>query len=222
MSEIKNRIEIILKEIENYSCQLIAVTKTHPISVLEETYTAGYKIFGENKVQEMTDKYNALPKDIVWHMIGHLQSNKVKYMAPYVSLIHGIDSVSLLSEVNKQAAKANKKLSCLLQVHIAAEESKFGFSYQEIEELLQNEALYSLQNIEIKGFMGMASNTDDTKKVDKEFEQLGNFFRKTQQAYSLQLPQFKELSMGMSGDFKLALAHGSTYIRVGSAIFGAR
>ena len=201
--------------------RLIAVTKTKSISLLQEAYDADCKRFGENKVQEMVDKYEALPKDIEWHLIGHLQSNKVKYMAPFVALIHSIDSLKLLQEVNKQAAKCGRVINCLLQIYIAQEETKFGLSEAEAEELLQSDDLKTLANVRIVGLMGMASNVGDEAQIRQEFRGLKSFFERMK-TNSLPNVALSELSMGMSGDYSIAVAEGSTLVRVGSAIFGAR
>ncbi|WP_439557884.1 YggS family pyridoxal phosphate-dependent enzyme [Dyadobacter sp.] len=215
------RIEKGLKQENGYKARLIAVTKTKPESLLLEAYEAGCKQFGENKVQEMVGKYEALPKDIDWHMIGHLQSNKVKYMAPFVSLIHSIDSFKLLKEVNKEAAKNNRVIDCLLQIFIASEETKFGLSPEEAEEILTAPELTSLQNIRIAGLMGMASNTENEEVVRAEFRGLKNLFESFKKFSNNQV-QMRELSMGMSGDYLIAVEEGSTLVRVGSAIFGSR
>jgi pyridoxal phosphate enzyme (YggS family) len=220
MSPIKANIQQIENQL-SANARLIAVTKTKPISMLEETYNLGFKRFGENKVQEMTSKYEALPKDIEWHMIGHLQSNKVKYMASYVSLVHSVDSFKLLKEINKEAAKHNRIIDCLLQIYIATEETKFGLSDQEALEIIASPELANLQNIRIVGLMGMASNTEDTHKVRSEFKTLKNLFDHFKQFQNERI-EMKELSMGMSGDYRIALEEGSTLIRVGSAIFGSR
>lgn len=199
---------------------LVAVSKTKPIEDLQEAYTAGQRIFGENKIQEMVDKYDALPKDIQWHMIGHLQSNKVKYMAHFVDLIHGVDKLKTLEEINKQAKKHNRIINCLLQAKIAKEDTKFGFSFEEIENVLSSEKIAELQNINIVGFMGMATFTDDENQLVEEFTALKQFF--DQQKLKTQNAKLKILSMGMSGDFELAIKNGSTMVRVGSSIFGGR
>lgn len=193
---------------------LIAVTKTHSPEIVLEAYNAGHRIFGENKVQELTEKYEALPKDIQWHLIGHLQSNKVKYIAPFVSLIHSVDSLKLLQEINKQAIKNGRVIDCLLQIYIASEETKFGLSFEEAETLIHSKEFSELKNIRITGFMGMASNTADVNKVRSEFRSLKTFFGKHKQS--------SILSMGMSSDFTIAIEEGSTMIRVGSSIFGSR
>lgn len=200
---------------------LIAVTKTHPVEKLMEVYSTGHKIFGENKVQELCDKQEVLPKDIEWHLIGHLQSNKVKYIAPFVALIHSVDSFKLLAEIDKQAKKNNRIIDCLLQIFIASEETKFGLDFKEAEQLLSGTEIQALQNIRIVGLMGMASNTSDTAQVKKEFHSLKTFFesQKNQKSSNVQLSL---LSMGMSSDYELAIEEGSNMVRVGSAIFGAR
>jgi PLP dependent protein len=200
---------------------LIVVTKTHPVEKLMEVYEAGHKIFGENKVQEMVDKYEKLPKDIEWHLIGHLQTNKVKYIAPFVSLIHSVDSLKLLQEINKQALKNNQVINCLLQIYIASEETKFGLSFEEASQLILSEELKKLQNIKILGFMGMASNTLDKRIIESEFQSLKSFYdgysRKKADTF---IPTI--LSMGMSSDYEIAIKEGSNMIRVGSLIFGER
>jgi pyridoxal phosphate enzyme (YggS family) len=197
---------------------LVAVTKTHPPEKLMEVYNAGHRIFGENKVQEMCDKYEALPKDIEWHLIGHLQTNKVKYIAPFATLIHGVDSMKLLQEINKQALKYERVINCLLQIYIANEDTKFGLSFEEAELILNSEALKQLKNIRVIGMMGMATNTEDTQEIRKEFRSLKFFFNK-QQALN---PQLSTLSMGMSSDYSIAIEEGSNMIRVGSSVFGSR
>jgi len=197
---------------------LVAVSKTKPLVDIQEAYDAGQRVFGENKIQEMASKYESLPKDIQWHMIGHLQSNKVKYMAHFVDLIHGIDSFKTLKEINKQALKHNRVISCLLQAKIATEETKFGLSFENIEEILGSEELTQLKNIKITGLMGMASFSSDESVVSNEFKRLKLFYDKMNSLGA----GFSILSMGMSGDYELAIANGSNMIRVGSAIFGAR
>ena len=197
---------------------LVAVSKTKPNSDILEAYEAGQRIFGENKIQEMVNKYDTLPKDIKWHMIGHLQSNKVKHMAHFVDLIHGVDSLKTLKEINKQAKKHNRTIDCLLQARIAKEETKFGLEFNEIETILQMNELAELQNIKIVGLMGMASFSSDKKEVSDEFKSLKIFFDKINQTK----PILTILSMGMSGDYNLAIENGSNMIRVGSAIFGSR
>ena len=200
---------------------LVAVSKTKPLADLMEAYNAGQRIFGENKIQEMTEKWEQMPKDIQWHMIGHIQTNKVKFMAPYVSLIHGVDSLKLLEEINKQAIKNNRIIDCLLQIHIAEEETKFGLDEQELNELLASESFKNLNNIKIVGLMGMATFTENQIQIKKEFEHLKSIFD-TLQNLNTENCQMNTLSMGMSGDYKLAIACGSTMVRIGSSIFGGR
>ena len=202
--------------------RLVAVSKFHPNEALQEAYDAGQRIFGESKVQEMTQKYESLPKDIEWHFIGHLQTNKIKYMAPYVAMIHGVDSFRLLAEINKQAAKAGRIIPCLLQIHIAQEETKFGFSFEECREMLAQGEWKTLKNISLCGLMGMATNTEDETEIQKEFQSLGTFFLKIKKEFFNENPSFKELSMGMSDDYPIAIENGSTLVRVGSRIFGNR
>jgi pyridoxal phosphate enzyme (YggS family) len=199
----------------------VAVSKTKPVSEILEAYNAGQRIFGENKIQEMALKYDEMPKDIEWHMIGHLQRNKVKYMAHFVHLIHGVDSFKTLVEINKQALKHNRVINCLLQLKIAKEDTKFGLSITEVEAILNSEELKNLKNIQIKGVMGMASFIDDESVIRTEFKTLKTFFDKLK---NFNLPNFNPtvISMGMSGDYKLAIEEGSTMVRVGSAIFGHR
>ncbi len=200
----------------------VAVSKTKPVEDLQVAYNAGQRVFGENKVQEMTAKYEVLPKDIQWHLIGHLQTNKVKYIAPYVSMIHSVDSEKLLREINKEAKKNNRIIPCLLQFHIAKEETKFGFSFDEAKELIESEAFLNFQNLQIVGIMGMASFTEDENQIRSEFQTLHDYFQIIKSHYFKFNPDFKEISMGMSGDYKIAIEHGSTMIRVGSTIFGHR
>jgi pyridoxal phosphate enzyme (YggS family) len=217
---IQNNLNSISKTIpENVT--LIAVSKTQPVTSILEAYQAGQRAFGENKIQEMAEKFDILPKDIEWHMIGHLQSNKVKYMAHFVHLIHGVDSFKTLEEINKQALKHNRIISCLLEIKIASEATKFGLSFAEAEKLLKSEELKNLKNINISGLMGMASFTDNHKIIRAEFKNLKNFFNSLQ-AYKSFNVNPTILSMGMSGDYKIAIQEGSTMIRVGSAIFGSR
>lgn len=219
--DIKSNLLNVLSELPQQT-RLVAVSKFHPNEAIMEAYETGQRIFGESKVQEMTQKYESLPKDIEWHFIGHLQTNKIKYMIPYVSLIHGIDSYKLLTEVNKQAAKASRIIPCLLQIHIAQEETKFGFSFEECREMLNAGDWKSLGNIRISGLMGMATNTDSTEQIDNEFRSLNEFFKEIKQSYFPEEPTFKELSMGMSHDYHQAINEGSTLVRVGSKIFGER
>lgn len=212
----------ILAKIKPYQATLVAVSKTKPASDVEDLHKAGQLVFGENKVQEMCGKFDELPKTIQWHMIGHLQRNKVKYMAPFVSLIHGVDSLKLLKEINKQAAKNDRVQDCLLQMFIATEETKFGFAESEVLEMLDSEEFATLANIRVKGVMGMASNTDNVDQVKREFSSLRRFFDQLSAHQFSGDEAFSEISMGMSGDYELALDQGSTMIRVGSLIFGER
>lgn len=220
MPSIATNLAEIQKSLRNET-RLIAVTKTKPVEVLMEAYEAGAKRFGENKVQEMVAKYEALPKDIEWHMIGHLQSNKVKYMASFVHLVHSIDSFKLLKEVNKEARKHARVIDCLLQIFIAREETKFGLSEEEAIEIITSPELATLQHIRIAGLMGMASNTDDQEVVRMEFRGLKALFDSFK-PYENERVSMRELSMGMSGDYLIAMEEGSTLVRVGSAIFGSR
>jgi len=203
------------------SVTLVAVSKTKPVSDLMEAYHAGQRIFGENKIQEMTEKWEQMPKDIQWHMIGHVQSNKVKYMIPYVKLIHGVDSLKLLKEINRLAVKWRKKIDCLLQIHIAEEDTKFGLDEKELQELLASEEFKTFENIRVVGLMGMATFTDNEAQIKREFQHLKTIFDHHNQ---LETPNLKleTLSMGMSGDYQLAIACGSTMVRIGSSIFGTR
>ncbi len=201
---------------------VVAVSKTKPVKFILEAYESGHKVFGENKVQELTAKYNELPNDIEWHMIGHLQRNKVKYIAPFVSLIHSVDSSMLLKEINKEAAKNKRIIDCLLQVHIAREESKFGLNEKEILALLNSAEYKDLKNIRIKGVMGMATFTSDPDELRDEFRTLKKIFEQLKSDYFIEKPFFSELSMGMSNDYKIAIEEGSTMVRIGSLIFGAR
>ena len=200
---------------------LVAVSKTKPVSDLMEAYDAGQRIFGENKIQEMTEKYESMPKDIQWHMIGHVQTNKVKYMAGYVNLIHGVDSLKLLAEINKQAKKHNRTINCLLQVYIAEEESKFGLDENELLEILGSDAFRSLENIKVIGLMGMATFTEDQTQIQKEFTHLKTIFDK-HKTLKTENCDLQTISMGMSGDYQLAIECGSTMVRIGSSIFGGR
>ncbi len=214
---IKDNLTSIKNELPN-GVTLVAVSKTKPNADILEAYNAGHRVFGENKVQEMVAKWEALPKDIEWHMIGHVQRNKVKYMAEFVSLIHGVDSLKLLKEIDKQAKKHDRVIPCLLQMHIAEEDTKFGLDDSELAALLQSEEFKALGNVKIVGLMGMATFTSDENQVRKEFAHLKSIFDKLQQKF----PEINILSMGMSGDYTLAIAEGSTMVRIGSSIFGAR
>ncbi len=197
---------------------LVAISKTKPAEELMQAYNAGQRIFGENKIQEMTEKWETLPKDINWHMVGHVQRNKVKYMAPFVSLIHAVDSLKLLKEINKEAKKNNRIIACLLQIKIAKEDTKFGIDAEEAKEILASEKFSELKNIEVKGLMGMATYTDEEAVVRGEFDYLKSVF----ESIKKEQPNFEILSMGMSGDYELAIACGSNMVRIGSSIFGER
>ena len=213
-------IESRLKDIKNTlpkNVVLVAVSKTKPVEDLMEAYNAGQRIFGENKIQEMSDKYEEMPKDIQWHMIGHVQSNKVKFMAPYVSLIHGVDSLKLLKEINKHAEKNDKVISVLLQVFIADEETKFGFDADELSEIFSSSAVENYKHVKIDGLMGMATFTDNQEQIKQEFTTLKSQYDQYADSHNLTI-----LSMGMSGDYQIAIDCGSTMIRIGSSIFGSR
>ena len=218
---IAENLQQVLSELPD-GVRLVAISKFHPNEAIEEAYRSGQRVFGESKVQEMTAKYESLPKDIEWHFIGHLQTNKIKYIVPYVALIHGIDSYKLLVEVNKQAEKAGKVVNCLLQLHIAEEETKFGFSFDECRDMLAEGEWKTLSNIQLCGLMGMATNTDDNEQIKKEFCSLSSFFKEVKDSWFADTEAFRELSMGMSHDYHQAIAAGSTLIRVGSKIFGDR
>ncbi|MEH6681514.1 MAG: YggS family pyridoxal phosphate-dependent enzyme [Sediminicola sp.] len=197
---------------------LVAVSKTKPVEDLQQAYDAGQRIFGENKIQEMTEKWSQLPKDIEWHMIGHVQSNKVKYMAPYVHLVHGVDSLKLLKELNKQAKKNNRTIAYLLQLHIAEEDTKFGLDEKELQELLHSDDFLRLQHVQLLGLMGMATFTENRDQIRREFSRLKGIFDRLRTGW----PDLSVLSMGMSADHKIALEEGSTMVRIGSDIFGER
>ena len=197
---------------------LVAVSKTKPVEDIMEAYHAGHRVFGENKIQDMTQKWEVMPKDIEWHMIGHVQRNKVKYMAEYVSLIHGVDSLRFLTEINKQAKKHNRVIPCLFQMHIAQEDTKFGLDSQELAEIISSEDFQQLENIKIVGLMGMATFTEDENQIRQEFAHLHSIF----EHFKSQIPDLDILSMGMSGDYSIAIEEGSSMVRIGSSIFGAR
>ena len=209
-------------ELINQNVQLIAVSKTHSMKEIADAYSLGIKVFGENKVQELVTKYEQLPKDIQWHFIGHLQSNKIKFIAPFVTLIHAVDSVKLLLEIDKQAAIYQRIIPCLLQCHIAQEETKFGFSSAEIIALLSSADYNNLRHISVRGLMGMATNTDDTAQIHKEFAGLKALFDDIKNNFFASEPSFNQLSMGMSNDYTIAIEEGSTMIRIGSRLFGNR
>jgi pyridoxal phosphate enzyme (YggS family) len=220
---IRNNIVYFTNELTPKGCQLIAVSKTQPVDKIFEAYQAGQRIFGENKVQELVNKYESdLPKDIEWHLIGHLQRNKVKYVAPFVALIHSVDSLRLLEEINKQAEKNGRIISCLAQIFIADEETKFGFDEKEFEELISSSDFQYLKNIKIEGLMGMATLTNDDEKIKLEFRRLKSFFDKIRSSPLPKNVELTKLSMGMSGDYKIAIEEGSTMVRIGTAIFGER
>ena len=204
------------------SVTLVAVSKTKPVSDLQEAYDAGQRAFGENYPQEMRDKHEVLPQDIQWHFIGHLQTNKIKYIIPYLTLIHSIDTANLLEAVNKEAKKHDRVVDCLLQFHIALEETKFGLDLEEARQLLESDAFKQMENVRICGVMGMATFTDDEAEVRKEFKYLKTIFNTLKAEYFPDQPQFKELSMGMSEDYPIAIEEGATLVRIGSKIFGAR
>lgn len=214
---IKDKLENISLKIPSEVC-LVAVSKTKPIRDILEAYEYGQRVFGENKIQELVEKHNKLPKDIEWHMIGHIQRNKVKYMAPFVSLIHSADSYRLIKEINKQGKINNRVINCLLQIKIASEESKFGFTEKEATDFLDSDEYVSFKNIKIVGLMGMATFTDDQRKIDQEFNKLKIFYKKVNRSNS----EINVLSMGMSDDYPIAIRNGSTMVRIGSSIFGKR
>ena len=209
-------------QLKDSNCKLIAVSKTKPVKLIQEAYDAGQLDFGENKIQELREKPNQLPNDINWHMIGHVQTNKVKYIAPFIYLIHAVDSLKLLKEINKQAEKNNRTINCLIQVHIAQESNKFGFEENELIELLNNPEFADLANINIIGLMGMATYTNDQDQIRSEFQFLKKLFDYIKFQFSLSNVEMKEISMGMSDDYPIAIEEGSTMIRVGSKIFGSR
>ena len=221
MTDIAERLYQLKSELPE-NVRLLAVSKLHSESVIMEAYRAGQRIFGENRVQELLPKYEHLPKDIEWHFIGHLQANKVKYIVPFVHTIQSIDSLNLAETVNKEADKYNRKIRILLQIHIAREEHKFGFSYDEMGDLLKNGILCSMKNLEVSGLMGMATLTDDHTQIRDEFRRLNNFFQEMKTGYFANNDSFKELSIGMSDDYLIAVEEGSTIIRIGSKLFGSR
>lgn len=222
MSEIRENIDQLKASIAEYPCELIAISKTKPNAAILEAYEGGHRAFGENKVQELSAKFEELPKDIHWHMVGHLQRNKVKYIAPFVHLIHSIDSIRLLKEVNKQGEKSSRVINVLLQAHIAEESTKFGFDLDEIEAFSESQELVALKNVKISGLMGMATFTEDDSQVRREFNSLKSLFDKLKSSKLPYNVSMDTLSMGMSGDYRIALECGSNMIRVGSSIFGAR
>jgi pyridoxal phosphate enzyme (YggS family) len=219
---IADNINTLKKETVPLKVSLIAVSKTKPASEVQEAYDAGQRLFGENQVQELVEKYEALPKDIRWHLIGHLQTNKVKYIAPFITMIQSVDSLKLLQEINKHAEKNNRVIDCLLQVYIADEETKFGLGFDEVIELLRSENIVPLKNIRICGLMGIATNTDKEKQIKDEYYELRTFFDGIKQSFFRKDDAFDTLSMGMSSDYKIAIEQGSTMVRLGSTIFGTR
>ncbi|TFV97299.1 YggS family pyridoxal phosphate-dependent enzyme [Algoriphagus kandeliae] len=220
--DIKANLEAVKKSFKNPQCQLIAVSKTKPVELLMQAYDAGIRDFGENKVQEIQEKQPKMPDDVRWHMIGHLQRNKVKYIASFVHLIHGVDSFKLLKEIEKQGKKVGRKIPVLLQMHIAEEESKFGFDKKELEEMLADPEFRQLEHVSVRGLMGMATFTENEDQIRKEFKGLKSLFEELKTKDLPDFVELEELSMGMSGDYLIAQEEGSTMVRIGSAIFGAR
>ena len=218
---VAEKIKEYLAELPN-DVTLVAVSKTKPEELIIEAYNVGQRVFGENKVQDLAEKYEHLPKDIEWHMIGHLQTNKVKFVTPFVSLIHAVDSFKLLKTINKEAVKNNRTIDCLFQIHIAKEETKFGLNKEELLDILNSDEFKQLKNIRIVGLMGMATNTPDMEIVKNEFAGLKSLLDELKQSHFSAEDSFKEISMGMSGDYKIAVGQGSTMVRIGSSIFGAR
>jgi pyridoxal phosphate enzyme (YggS family) len=221
MEMLSEHINYILQELPPH-VTLVAVTKTRPVELLEEAYRMGLRDFGENRVQEMTEKQPLLPGDIRWHQIGHLQTNKVKYIAPFVHLIHSVDSLKLLAEINRQGEKAGRVIDCLLQVFIAKEESKFGLDEEEVKAILHNDEFPAMKNVRIRGLMGMATFTDDDNVVRNEFAALKTFFDHLSRTFFSGKEEFDTLSMGMSGDYHIAIEEGSNMVRIGTALFGER
>jgi len=219
---IADNIISLKKETDNSGVILLAVSKTKPAEDIQEAYDAGQRIFGENQVQELVEKYEQLPKDIEWHLIGHLQSNKVKYIAPFISMIQSVDSLKLLQEINKHALKHGRVIDCLLQIYIADEETKFGLGFDEAIELLRSDEFAELKNIRVRGLMGIATNTDKEKQIGEEYYELDMFFKGIKQSFFRKEKSFDTLSMGMSSDYKIAIEKGSTMVRLGSTIFGSR
>lgn len=221
MSAIQNHLQNITNELPQ-GVKLVAVSKYHPASDILEAYHAGQRVFGENLAREMQNKHDILPKDIQWHFIGHLQKNKVKYIAPFVSMIQSVDSIQLLQEIDRQAAKHNRIIPCLLQIHVAQEQTKFGLTFQECLDLLEEGSWRQLTHIRIDGIMGIATHTEDTSLIRKEFQSLNNLFKQVKETYFLNDDNFSYKSWGMSDDYQLALQENSNTIRIGSAIFGNR
>ncbi|HMR19565.1 MAG TPA: YggS family pyridoxal phosphate-dependent enzyme [Sphingobacterium sp.] len=219
---ITSNIEVLQQKLSPIGVKLVAVSKTKPITDIQEAYAAGQRIFGENLVQELVDKYEVLPKDIQWHMIGHLQTNKVKYIAPFVSLIHGVDSDKVLKEINKHALKHKRSIDCLLQIDIAEEDTKHGFDHVQVIELLESPEFKDLSNIRVRGLMGIATNTENEKVIKEEFYELKMLFDGIKVSYFRKEQSFDTLSMGMSSDYRIAIEQGSNMVRLGSTIFGKR
>ena len=222
MTDVAHNLQSLRQELDGSGVTLVAVSKYHPVEMLRQAYDAGQRIFGESHVQELGEKHPQLPDDIEWHFIGHLQTNKVKYIAPYISLIHAVDTMKLLREIDKQATKSERTIDCLLQVHVAQEETKFGFLPSELREMMDEGEWRTLTNVRIRGLMCMATNTDDTAQIHREFRQVKELFDEIRAKHFPADPSFSELSMGMSDDYPIAIEEGSTMIRVGSLIFGAR
>ncbi|MBC7744041.1 MAG: YggS family pyridoxal phosphate-dependent enzyme [Flavobacterium sp.] len=219
---IATNITSIKAELESIKVKLIAVSKTKSAEAITEAYQAGQRDFGENQVQELVEKHNLLPKDITWHLVGHLQTNKVKYIASFINLIHSVDSLKLLQEINKQALKNNRVIDCFLQIYIADEDTKFGLEFDEAIEILRSEEYLQMRNIRITGLMGIASNTESIKRIQEEFYELSMFMKGLKKSYFEGKEYFNEISMGMSSDYKIAIEYGSTMVRLGSTIFGKR
>jgi len=219
---IAANISAIKEELKNSSVRLIAVSKTKPVESITDAYNAGQRIFGENTVQELVEKYESLPKDIEWHLIGHLQTNKVKYIAPFIKMIHSVDSLKLIQEINKQAIKHGRVIDCLLQIYIADEDTKYGMDFAEAIELLRSNEFKELKNVKIRGVMGIATLTDNPRMIRDEFYELNTFFTGLKETFFQNETDFSEISMGMSGDYKIAVEQGSTMIRLGSTLFGNR
>jgi pyridoxal phosphate enzyme (YggS family) len=219
---ITDNIIRLKSEMDTVNVTLVAVSKTKPVEDIQIAYEAGQRIFGENQVQELVEKYEKLPKDIEWHLIGHLQTNKVKYIVPFITMIQSVDSLKLLQEINKHALKHNRIIDCLLEVYIADEETKFGLGFDEVIELLRSEEFAELKNVRIRGLMGIATNTDNEKQIKEEFYELDSFFDGLSQSFFRKDDSFNTLSMGMSSDYKVAIEQGSTMVRLGSTIFGER
>ncbi|MDD4821417.1 MAG: YggS family pyridoxal phosphate-dependent enzyme [Bacteroidales bacterium] len=220
-SNIEERLQEIKSNLPE-TVRLVAVSKFHPVEAIQEAYAAGQRLFGESRAQELVPKQESLPKDIEWHFIGHLQENKVRHIAPFVSLIHSVDSLKLLREIDKQGAKCGRVIPCLLEIFVAQEETKYGFTMKECEDLLQSAALEELSHVEIRGFMGMASLTEDEQQIRAEFGALRTFFEKIRREVNLSNVHLSELSMGMSHDYTIAVEEGSTMVRIGTTIFGER